>query len=142
MEPSHGIGRDGLGELVGIEDVEGGGDEVRATVTVSDRIRQPYGIVHGGAYATIAESLCSQATALAVWEEGMAAMGQSNQASFLRPISDGTIHARAIVRHRGRTTWIWDCELSDDDGRLCALVRMTIAVRPRPGSPASRENGS
>jgi 1,4-dihydroxy-2-naphthoyl-CoA hydrolase len=36
------------------------------------------------------------------------------------------------VRQRGRTTWVWDCELSDDDGRLCALVRMTVAVRPAP----------
>jgi len=136
MDASAGIGRDGLGELVGIEGLEGGDGEVRARVAVSDRIRQPYGIVHGGAYATIAESICSQATALAVWEEGMAAMGQANQSSFLRPISAGAIHARATVRHRGRTTWIWDCELSDDDGRLCALVRMTIAVRPRPGSGA------
>ena len=140
MEASQGAGGDGLGELIGIEGLEGGGDEVRARVVVSDRIRQPYGIVHGGAYATIAESLCSRATALAVFEDGMAAMGQSNQATFLRPISEGTIHARATPRHRGRTTWIWDCELSDDDGRLCALVRMTIAVRPRPA--ASRESDS
>jgi len=132
MEASHGIGRDGLGELIGIADLEGSDGEVRARVEVSDRIRQQYGIVHGGAYATIAESICSQATGLAVWGEGMAAMGQSNQASFLRPIFEGTIHAHATARHRGRTTWIWDCELSDDDGRLCALVRMTVAVRPRP----------
>jgi uncharacterized protein (TIGR00369 family) len=62
----------------------------------------------------------------------MVAMGQSNQASFLRPVSSGTVHAVATARHRGRTTWIWDCELTDDDGRLCALVRMTIAVRPAP----------
>ena len=63
----------------------------------------------------------------------MVAMGQANQATFIRPIADGHVNATATSRHRGRTTWIWDCELSDDDGRLCALVRMTIAVRPRPG---------
>jgi uncharacterized protein (TIGR00369 family) len=61
----------------------------------------------------------------------MAAMGQANQATFLRPISDGHVNATATVRHQGRTSWVWDCELSDDEGRLCALVRMTIAVRPR-----------
>ena len=133
MEASYRIGSDGFGELIGIGNLEGGGDEVRARVPVTDRIRQTYGIVHGGAYAAIAESICSQATGLAVWEDGMAAIGQSNHASFLRPMSEGTIHARARVRHRGRTTWIWDCELSDDEGRLCALVRMTVAVRPRPG---------
>ncbi len=62
----------------------------------------------------------------------MVAMGQSNQASFLRPISTGHANIEAVARHRGRTTWVWDCEVSDDEGRLCALVRMTLAVRPLP----------
>ena len=60
---------------------------------------------------------------------GGAEQGLSNQTSFLRPIVSGTIHAVARRRHRGRTTWVWEVELSDDDARLCALVRMTIAVR-------------
>jgi uncharacterized protein (TIGR00369 family) len=124
---------DGLGELIGIERLETGPDRARARVEVSDRIRQPYGIVHGGAYTVIAESICSEATRAAVSGDGMAAMGQANQASFIRPITAGHVNAEATVRHRGRTTWIWDCELSDDAGRLCALVRMTVAVRPRPG---------
>ena len=42
------------------------------------------------------------------------------------------IHAEARARHRGRTTWVWDVEMRDDEGRLCALTRMTIAVRPMP----------
>ena len=76
--------------------------------------------------------MCSLATYEAVKDEGMVAMGQSNQASFLRPVSEGVVTAEARPRHRGRTTWIWDCELTDGQGRLCALVRMTIAVRPAP----------
>ncbi len=56
-------------------------------------------------------------------------MGLSNQTSFLRPITEGTIHATARVRHRGRTTWVWEVEITDDDGRLCVLTRMTVAVR-------------
>ena len=123
---------DGLGAAIGLEYLETSDEAVRARVTVTDTIRQPYGIVHGGAYAVIAESICSRTTGHAVANDGMAAMGQSNQATFLRPISGGHINAEAHVRHRGRTTWIWDCELTDDDGRLCAMVRMTIAVRPRP----------
>ena len=55
-------------------------------------------------------------------------------ATFVRPIADGHVNAKATARHRGRTIWIWDCELSDDQDRLCALVRMTIAVRSNPGS--------
>jgi 1,4-dihydroxy-2-naphthoyl-CoA hydrolase len=123
---------DGLGTLIGLERIEVESDRVAGRVEVTDRIRQPYGIVHGGTYAVIAESLCSQATAEAVAAERQAAMGQANQATFLRPVSEGHVNAEATVRHRGRTTWVWDCELTDDEGRTCALVRMTIAVRPRP----------
>ena len=130
---------DGLGGLIGVEHLEAGPERASARVAVRDDVRQPFGIVHGGVYAVIAESMCSRATAASVWDEGMLAMGQSNHATFLRPINDGHINAEATVRHRGRTTWIWDCELSDDAGRLCALVRMTVAVRPRP---TSRESGS
>ena len=60
-------------------------------------------------------------------------MGLSNQTSFLRPVTEGTINAVARARHRGRTTWVWEVELTDDDGRLCALTRVTVAVRPLPG---------
>ena len=62
-------------------------------------------------------------------DDGQSAQGLSNQTSFLRPILDGTIHAVARRRHRGRTTWVWEVEITDDQARLCALVRMTIAVR-------------
>jgi 1,4-dihydroxy-2-naphthoyl-CoA hydrolase len=127
-------GSDRLGELIGIEYQDSDADEVRARVGVGDHIRQPFGIVHGGVYAALAESACSAATWLAVRADGMAAMGQSNSATFLRPITEGHVNAVARPRHRGRTTWVWDVEMSDDEGRTCALVRMTIAVRPIPGS--------
>ena len=48
----------------------------------------------------------------------MAAMGQSNSATFLRPITEGHVNAVARPRHRGRTTWVWDVEITDDEGRL------------------------
>ncbi|MET0730995.1 MAG: PaaI family thioesterase [Solirubrobacterales bacterium] len=123
---------DGLGALIGLEDISTGPERATARVAVTDRVRQIHGIVHGGVYGVIAESICSQATGEAVAADGMIATAQANQASFLRPIFEGAINAEARVRHRGRTTWVWDCEFSDDDGRLCALVRMTVAVRPRP----------
>lgn len=125
-------GADGFSETLGIEYLGGGPERPAARLEVTDRIRQSFGIVHGGAFATLAESLCSRATYEAVAPAGMVAMGQSNYATFLRPISAGVVHAVATPRHRGRTTWVWDCEISDDEGRICALVRMTIAVRPLP----------
>ena len=117
--------------LYGLEMLEVHDDLVLAQVKVRDDLRQPFGLVHGGVFASIAETLASVGTAVVVIPEGNGAMGLSNNTSFLRPITDGTIHARAVRRHRGRTTWIWDVEISDDEDRVCALVRMTIAVRPR-----------
>ena len=104
-------------------------EEVTATVPVRDQVKQPMGLVHGGLYASIAESLASMATAMAVAKDGKMAMGLSNATSFLRPITEGTVHATARRLHRGRTTWIWDVEITDDQGRRCAITRMTIAVR-------------
>jgi 1,4-dihydroxy-2-naphthoyl-CoA hydrolase len=132
MEGTAPPGRDGLGELIGLEYLEAGPEEVRARLKVTDGVRQPVGLVHGGVFSSMAESMCSAATWLAVKDEGMAAMGQSNSATFIRPITRGNVNAVARPRHRGRTTWVWDVEVSDDDGRLCALVRMTVAVRPIP----------
>jgi 1,4-dihydroxy-2-naphthoyl-CoA hydrolase len=119
----------GFDALYGLELLEI--DEQRATarVAVRDAIKQPTGLVHGGVYAAIAESLASLGTGVGVVPQGLIPQGLSNQTSFLRPILEGTIHAVAVRRHRGRTTWIWDVELSDDEGRLCAVSRMTIAVR-------------
>ena len=120
----------GFDRLYGLELTEIGEALMRATVTVREALKQPAGVVHGGVYAAIAESLATTGTALAVRGDGNTAMGLSNQTSFLRPITAGAINAEARVRHRGRTTWIWEVELTDDAGRLCALTRVTVAVRP------------
>jgi 1,4-dihydroxy-2-naphthoyl-CoA hydrolase len=119
----------GFDALYGLE-IDSLEDEVAtAHVVVRDEIKQPAGLVHGGVFASVAESLTSIATWKAVSEHGMSAQGLSNQTSFLRPIVGGTIHASARRRHRGRTTWVWEVEITDEQGRLCALVRMTVAVR-------------
>jgi uncharacterized protein (TIGR00369 family) len=120
-----------LDGTLGIEILEVTDDVVRGRMPVEDRIRQPYGIVHGGAMSAIAESLTSLGTARGVLAEGKIAMGQEINASFMRPIPDGHVNALARVRRRGRTTWNWEVEITDDTGRLCALLRATIAVRDR-----------
>lgn len=122
-------GRDGPGEAFGLVYGEMSAERVTASFPVEPPVQQPFGLVHGGVYSTIAESICSSATALAVASEGRIAMGQANSASFLRPVTEGTVHAVATRRHGGRTTWLWDVDFSDGDGRLCATVRMTVAVR-------------
>jgi 1,4-dihydroxy-2-naphthoyl-CoA hydrolase len=119
-----------LDGVLGFEFVEADAEHVRGRVAVEDRVRQPLGLVHGGVYAALAESLCSAATYQAVAGDGQVAVGLSNHTSFLRPVTGGTVHADARRRHGGRTTWVWEVEFRDDADKLCALSRVTMAVRP------------
>jgi 1,4-dihydroxy-2-naphthoyl-CoA hydrolase len=115
----------------GLEIDEATDDLMRGHVPVREHVLQPVGLVHGGVYASIAEALASAGTNVGVVPEGSIGLGMSNHSTFLRSIREGTIHAVARRIHRGRTTWVWDVELTDDDGRLCAVSRVTISVRPR-----------
>jgi 1,4-dihydroxy-2-naphthoyl-CoA hydrolase len=127
----------GFDRLYGLELLSCSDSEVHAQVTVRDEIKQPAGLVHGGVYASIAESMASIATAIAVHERGETAVGLSNNTSFFRPVTAGVVHALATRLHRGRTTWVWDVRFSDDADRTCAVTRMTIAVRPAPDAPGA-----
>jgi 1,4-dihydroxy-2-naphthoyl-CoA hydrolase len=119
--------------LYGLELLELSDELVRGRVEVQDRHKQPAGLVHGGLYATIAESLAVAGTARVVEADGRTATGLSTQTSFLRPITDGRIDACARPRHRGRSTWVWEVEITDAQGRLCVLIRVTISAVPRSG---------
>jgi 1,4-dihydroxy-2-naphthoyl-CoA hydrolase len=122
----------GFDRLYGLELTDFSDGDVRARVRLRDELKQPMGLLHGGVFASIAESMASLATALGVMERGEVAVGLSNSTSFLRPVTEGAVHAHASRLHKGRTTWVWDVRFSDDSGHLCAVTRMTIAVRPAP----------
>jgi 1,4-dihydroxy-2-naphthoyl-CoA hydrolase len=128
------VGQSNFDAHIGTEWIGLDPDDARARVELRDELRQPYGILHGGVYSSLVESLCSYATAAAVYADGMIAMGQAIEVSFLRPVTSGHAEARAVARHRGRSTWVWQVEILDDDERLCALAKMTMAVRPAPQS--------
>jgi 1,4-dihydroxy-2-naphthoyl-CoA hydrolase len=110
---------------------------------IRDRVKQRFGLVHGGAYAALAEMLATEATVVGVYHRGYVAMGTSNETSFLRGARGEWITARARRRHWGRTMWVWEVDHTDDEGRLCAISRVTIAVRPVPsGKPGTRSEPS
>ena len=119
-------------EMLGTEWVSDDPDGARVRLAVRDELLQPAGLVHGGVLSSLVESICSRATYLAVAGDGNIAMGQSHTISFLRPITEGTVEVTARARHRGRTTWVWDAEVTDSEGRLCALAQFNVAVRPMP----------
>jgi uncharacterized protein (TIGR00369 family) len=103
---------------------------VRGRLLVREALRRPRtGVLHGGVLCAVAESLASIGTLVAVAPEGRVAMGLSNETSFLRPFTTGHVVAEARPVHRGRSTWVWTVDLRDDDGRLGAASRVTVAVR-------------
>jgi 1,4-dihydroxy-2-naphthoyl-CoA hydrolase len=98
---------------------------------VDERTVQPMGIVHGGASVALAETLGSVAAWLST-EETKAAVGLEVNANHLRPVSSGWIQARCSPVHLGRTTQVWQIDLSDDSGRRTCVSRITMAVIDRP----------
>ncbi len=124
-----------LGFLNAVFEPQASDGSMRCSVPVGDHLKQPMGIIHGGVYASISESIASMGSALLVGvDRGLAVMGQSNNTTFLRPVTDGTIHAVASVRHKGRTSMVWQVDMTNDDGKLCAMSQVTIAIRPMPTS--------
>jgi 1,4-dihydroxy-2-naphthoyl-CoA hydrolase len=125
-----------LDDVLGFELLDASSDGCRARFLVEKRVQQPMGLVHGGAYAAMAESMVSVATHLAVEGNGEVAVGQSNHTTFMKPVTSGHINAEGRPLHRGRTTWVWDVEFRDDEGRLSAITRLTMAVRQSRKHPA------
>jgi 1,4-dihydroxy-2-naphthoyl-CoA hydrolase len=132
-EPSHAIPiEESLDGVLGFEYLGADAETASGRFEVQNRHRQPFGIVHGGVYAAFAEGLCSSATYLNVASSGKIAVGSSNHTSFLRPVSEGIVVATARALHRGRTTWVWECEFTNADGKRCAVTRVTLAVIDPP----------
>ena len=107
-------------------------DFVHVQFRVRDNLKQPLGLLHGGIYAGVAETIASIATVANVWPDGFIGSGLSNYASFLRPITEGVVDVQARLRGHDDREWTWGHEFRDDQEQLCALVDVTIAVRPAP----------
>jgi 1,4-dihydroxy-2-naphthoyl-CoA hydrolase len=122
--------------FLGLEWLEVTAELARVQFQARENLKQPLGLLHGGIYSAVAESVASVATVQAVWHDGMIGSGLSNSASFLRPVTTGTVHVTARCRHHDEREWLWSHEFRDDQDRLCALVDVTIAVRPFTPPPA------
>ncbi|PCC73899.1 uncharacterized domain 1-containing protein [Nannocystis exedens] len=118
--------RSAFDRLIGLVFTGVGDDAVEAEVPVTPGLLQPYGLVHGGVYATIVESLASSGAALSAMRRGQSTVGLENATSFLHGTRGGTLRARATPLHRGRRTQVWRVEIRDDDQRVVASghVRM------------------
>ena len=114
-------------------------DSVHVQFRVRENLKQPLGLLHGGVYAGVAETIASIATVANVWRDGFIGSGLSNYASFLRPITEGLVDVQARLRGHDDREWTWGHEFRDERDRLCALVDVTIAVRPVPSGATPPE---
>ncbi len=125
--PEAPIPEDTYPDLLGLEMVEAGPERVIATLEVSARHHQPYGVVHGGVYCSIVETLASWGGALWAMEQGMAGVvGVSNSTDFLRPHKLGRLTGIANPLHRGRTQQVWTVEITNEEGKLVAHGQVRV----------------
>jgi uncharacterized protein (TIGR00369 family) len=119
----------GLGSTLGIEREVLEKDRVVLTMPVNPRLHQPFGVLHGGASAALAESAASIGANLNC-ADGYIALGQEINANHLRPMSEGLLRATAVPVHIGKKTQVWTIELRDEQERLVCISRCTLAVIP------------
>ena len=118
---------------LGIEVTEVGDDFIRGTMPVGPKTVQPFGLLHGGANAMLAETLASIAANYCV-DEQYFCVGMEINCNHVRAVREGEVVGTARPLHLGRRSQVWDVRIEDADGRLVAISRMTISVVPRPKS--------
>ena len=116
---------------LGIEVTEIGSDFLRGRMPCDERTRQPFGLLHGGASATLAETLGSIAGNLCLDSDRFLAVGMEINANHLRPVTRGQVTGTARAVHVGRHTQVWDIQIEDEDGRMSCVSRLTLAVIPK-----------
>jgi 1,4-dihydroxy-2-naphthoyl-CoA hydrolase len=114
-------------ETLGLEFLESRPDRVVARIPVKGNT-QPYGVLHGGATAALCETVASFGTALAAGPDKVV-MGVELNVNHIRAVREGYVTATGTPLHLGRTTAVWDMRVHDDDGRLVAVSRLTVAIR-------------
>ena len=123
-----GMARQGMADHLDIEFTELGPDYLRATMPVDSRTWQPYGLLHGGASAALAETLGSVGANLCVDGSRYYCVGQEINANHLRPVRRGRVIGTAKPLHLGRRSQVWDIRIEDEKGRLACVSRLTMAV--------------
>ena len=116
--------------FLGIRFIEIGSDYLRATMPVNERTHQPFGLLHGGASVTLAETVGSVAAMLCV-DEQFQCVGQEINANHLRGKATGTVTATARAFHLGARSHVWHIEIRDEEERLVCVSRLTMAVIER-----------
>lgn len=120
-----------MGGHIGLKITEIGDDFVRGTLPIDHRTVQPWGRLHGGASVVLAEELGSTAANLCLDPREAFAVGLDINANHLRGVTSGQVTGTARPVHIGRTTQVWEIRIEDEQGQLCCISRLTMAVVPQ-----------
>jgi len=118
-------------ETLDIRITELGEDYIKGDMPVDHRTVQPYGILHGGASVSLAESLGSIAAHLTVDTERFYSVGMEINANHLRPATKGRVTGTARPIHLGRSSQVWGIEITNEEGKLVCISRITMAIVPK-----------
>jgi 1,4-dihydroxy-2-naphthoyl-CoA hydrolase len=123
-----------MNELLGIRFTEVGENYLKATMPVDHRTRQAYGLLHGGASATLAETIGSVASIMVVDPEYYYVVGVEINANHLRSVKDGFVTATAVPLHIGLSSHVWDIKIIDRNEKLVCVSRLTVFVKKKKPS--------
>ena len=118
----------GMANAIGIEITTLTADIVVATMPVNERTRQPFGLLHGGASAALAETVASLGAFMNIDPKTQAAVGVELNANHIRGKRDGIVTATATPLQRGRTIHVWEIRIQDEEGKLVCASRCTLAI--------------
>lgn len=117
-----------MGEFLDMQFTEIGDDYLCMTMPVDNRTKQPYGLLHGGASAALAETIGSVASSLCINPEKQICVGIEINCNHIRGKKDGIVTAMAKPLHIGATTHVWDIKINDERGKLVCVSRLTVAI--------------
>jgi 1,4-dihydroxy-2-naphthoyl-CoA hydrolase len=113
--------------FLGIKFLDCGEDFIEATMPVDNKL-QPMGLLHGGASLALAETIASGGSYLLVNPEKYDVLGLQVSGNHISSVSDGVLHARADIVHRGKKTHVWDVKIKSGNGKLISVTRVTIMI--------------
>lgn len=120
-----------MSEHIGMEFTKIGEDYIQGRLKVTEKVRQPFGLLHGGASVALAESLGSIGANLIIDPSKFHCVGLDINANHLRGVREGYVYGEARPLHIGKTTQVWEIKLTDDTGKLVCISRLTMAVIAR-----------